>query len=96
MVTNLHSLQADTIQRVMDAVLPHHPDWVAQNSRERAGRIMDKGKAQYYHHAIDWLRKTHDAYQHMGRLPEWQEVYETICQVHSRKYKLMGLLKTLQ
>ena len=95
-VTNLHSFQAETIQRVMDVVLPHHPDWVAQNSRERAGRIMDEGKAKYYHYAIDWLRRTRDAYQHMGRQAEWQEEYETICQVHSRKNKLMGLLKTLR
>ncbi len=41
----------ELLERVMDEVLPHRPEWVMQEARQQAERIMDSGKAQHYHYA---------------------------------------------
>ncbi len=94
-ISDASSYQSEIIQRVMDTVLPHRPEWIAENAKARAERIMDGGKANYYHFAVEWLRRTKEAYQKMERFDEWMEYYHTVRQTHSRKYKLMGLLKLL-
>jgi uncharacterized Zn finger protein len=47
----------DLVERVMDAVVEHRPEWVIQAARRQAERIMGAGKAKYYHHAVGWLGK---------------------------------------
>jgi uncharacterized Zn finger protein len=85
----------DLAERVMDSVVDHRPDWVIGAARERAEGIMDAGKAKYYHHAVGWLERMCKAYQVAGRGAEWQAYLREIRERHSRKYKLMGLLKGL-
>lgn len=47
-----HSVYGDSqIQRVMDAALEHHPEWVVDHAKRRAEGIMGAGKAKYYHEA---------------------------------------------
>ena len=87
------SYNAEPIHRVMDAVKGTHPDWVIENAQRRAASIMDKGKAKYYHHAVDWLKKAQAAYLKAGREAQWQRQLADIKEKHGRKYKLMGLLK---
>ncbi len=43
------------IERVMDTVVEQRPDWVIRTARRQADRIIDAGKAKYYHHAVNWL-----------------------------------------
>ncbi len=77
----------------MDAVMERRPDWVIQTALRQAERIIEPGKAQYYHHAVDWLARARDAYRVAGRDAEWQAYLRDLRERHGRKYKLMGLLK---
>ncbi len=83
----------DLIERVMDAVVEHRPEWVIQAARQQAERIMDAGKAKYYHHAVGWLEKARAAYRAAGREADWQVYLGEIRTRHGRKYKLMGMLE---
>ena len=81
------------IERVMDAVIEHRPDWVIKAARQQAERIIDAGKAKHYHHAVNWLDKAHVAYCAAGREAEWRAYLGQIRTRHGRKYKLMGMLE---
>ena len=83
----------DLIERVMDAVMDHRPDWVIREACKQAERIVDAGKAKYYHHAVGWLEKARDAYRAADREAEWRAYLGEIRERHGRKYKLMGMLK---
>jgi tetratricopeptide (TPR) repeat protein len=84
------------IEQVMDAVIEHRPDWVIKAARRQAEGIIDPGKAQYYHHAVNWLDKARAAYRAAGREAEWQAYLGEIRTRHGRKYKLMGMLERLK
>lgn len=92
-VAPLSSYESDTIQSVMDAAIPHRPDWVMENARRRAESIMNEGKAKYYHHAVNWLRKVRAAHLQLGQQQEWQRYRAELMQIHARKSKLMYMLK---
>ena len=81
------------IERVMDAAIEHRPDWVIKAARRQAERIIDPGKAQHYHHAVNWLDKARAAYCAAGREAEWRAYLAEIRTRHGRKYKLMGMLE---
>ncbi|WP_017317059.1 SWIM zinc finger domain-containing protein [Mastigocladopsis repens] len=92
-VTELSSYHSTVIYRVMDAAIPHNPDWVIANALRRAESIMDAGKAEYYHHAIEWLKKVRAAYLESGRKADWSKYRAELVQSHARKRKLMELFK---
>jgi uncharacterized Zn finger protein len=92
-VKNLSYYEATLIHRVMDVAMSQRPDWVIENARHRAEEIMNRGKADAYHHAVEWLGKVKGAYQVSGRQAEWLVYYQQLVQTHGRKYKLMGLLQ---
>jgi uncharacterized Zn finger protein len=79
----------------MDAAMSEHPDWVIENARHRVEEIMNRGKADAYHHAVEWLGRVKGAYQVSGRQVEWLAYYQQLVQTHGRKYKLMGLMQKL-
>ena len=81
------------LEKVMDAVVEHRPDWVVRAARQQAERIMDAGQAKYYHHAVNWLDRARKAYRAAGREAEWGAYLREIRTHHGRKYKLMGLLE---
>jgi uncharacterized Zn finger protein len=85
----------ELIERVMDAVVEHRPDWVIRAARKQAERIMEAGQSQCYHHAVGWLGRARNAYRVTGREAEWWSYLGEIRERHGRKYKLMGLLKGL-
>jgi len=45
-VDQLSSYQSNAIHPVMDAAIPHRPDWVIENARLRAESIIDEAKAK--------------------------------------------------
>jgi uncharacterized Zn finger protein len=92
-VDQLSSYQSDLIQSVMDAAVTHRPEWVIENARRRAESIMNEGKAQYYHHAANWLRKVRAAYLQLGQLEDWKRYRTALIQTHSRKRKLVSFLQ---
>jgi uncharacterized Zn finger protein len=92
-VSELRSYDAELIYRVMDAAVSVNPDWVIENSRLRAEKIMDNKKSEYYRYAVEWLKKARLAYMTSGRKAEWKKYYEHLLDVHCRKRKLMELLR---
>jgi len=92
-VEQLSSYQLDAIQSVMDAAVSHRPEWVIENARRRAESIMNEGKAQHYHHAMNWLRQVRAAYLHLGQPQEWKRYRTALMQTHARKRKLVDLLQ---
>lgn len=92
-VQNLGYYQSELVHRVMDAAMSERPDWVIENARRRAEEIMDAGKANAYHHAVEWLSKARAAYLAARRQSQWSAYRAELMRTHGRKYKLMGMLK---
>ena len=92
-VDQLSSYQSEIIHPVMDAAITHRPEWVIENARRRAESIMNEGKAQYYYHATNWLRKVRAAYLQLGQEQEWQRYQKELLQTHARKRKLVSMLQ---
>ena len=92
-VDRLSSYESDIIHPVMDAAVAQRPEWVIENARRRAESIMTEGKAQYYYHAVNWLRKIRAAYLQLEQLEEWKRYRTELLQTHARKRKLVSLLE---
>jgi uncharacterized Zn finger protein len=84
------------LARVMDAATATHPDWVIATATDRAEAITDAGDAKHYGSAVEWLRRARTAYQAAGRQGEWATYFQQLRAKHARKYKLIGLLDTLE
>jgi uncharacterized Zn finger protein len=84
--------RANLIQVVMDAAIAHKPEWVIAKAIASAEDIMNRGKAESYQDAVNWLAKARSAYQQSGRQNEWQVYRDQLVAVHGRKRKLMGLI----
>ena len=56
---------------------------------------MDGAQSAYYEDAARWLRKAKQAYEALGQKAEWRSYLGALREKHSRKYKLMPLLKML-
>jgi len=83
----------DTLERVMDAVVGHRPEWVIGAARQQAERIIEAGQSKYYHHAVSWLTRARAAYQAAGREADWRAYLGRIRARHGRKHKLMRMLE---
>ncbi|WP_228035720.1 SWIM zinc finger family protein [Oculatella sp. LEGE 06141] len=92
-VTQLSSYESDIIHPVMDAAIAHRPDWVIENARPRAESIINAAQAQYYHHALNWLRRVRAAYLQLGQQEEWHRHRTALMQTHTRKHKLVAMLQ---
>jgi len=83
------------IHRVMDVAISHRPEWVIEQARHHAEDIINQGKAKAYDAAVEWLQKARAAYFQLGQQSEWNDYRTQLMTTHARKYKLMGLLKTI-
>lgn len=92
-VDQLSSYESDLIYLVMETAIAHHSEWVMENARRRAESIMNGGKAQYYYYAINQLRRVRAAYLQLGQQQEWQRYYNELLRTHSRKRKLISMLR---
>lgn len=92
-VSNLSYYQEELIRRVMEKAIGSRPDWVIDNAKSRAESIMDRGKAEVYYHAVEWLKLAREAYKSLGKQSEWSAYRDELMQTHARKYKLMAMLK---
>jgi len=84
------------LARVMDAAIATHPDWVIATATGRAEAITDAGDAKHYGSAVEWLRRARAAYQAASRGEDWATYFQQLRAKHARKYKLIGLLDTLE
>lgn len=92
-VKDLGYYQGELVREVMAAAIHQRPDWVIENASRRAEEIMDAGKANAYHHAVEWLRQARAAYLASGQPAAWQTYRSQLLGRHARKYKLVGMLK---
>ena len=83
------------VERVADAAVQSHPDWVIRTCRQQAERIMDAAQSKYYHHAVAWLGRTRAAALASGRQDEWRQYVDGLLARHGRKYSLVPQLKRL-
>jgi uncharacterized Zn finger protein len=85
------------VEQVVDAALEaqSHLEWVIQACSKQAEYIMDRGKAELYSSAANWLAKARKAYHMLGREKDWQTYLDELLSQHGRKYKLVPMLKTL-
>lgn len=83
----------EVLAQVVEAAIPVQPDWAIRQSLHQANQIIQPGKADIYHHAVEWLRRARDAWRASRRASEWQTYLDQLRSgPHGRKYKLMGLL----
>ena len=85
--------RTDLVHRVMDAALPHRPEWVLTTARNYAEPIMDAKKSERYREAIDWLKRVKAAYFQLDQQTEWTKYRTQITEKYGRLRKLMELLK---
>jgi len=83
------------VERIATAVVAELPDEIAKAGRRFAEAIMDSGSSGHYEEAQRWLRLVRTALLSQGKQGEWTTYFSTICALHTRKYKLMGLLREL-
>ncbi len=83
----------DLLERVMDAVVGHRPEWVIEAARRQAERIIEAGQSKYYHHAVSWLTRARAAYRAAGCEADWQAYLGEVRTHHGRKRKLMRMLE---
>ncbi len=84
--------KASLIQIVMAAAISERSDWVIATAIRPAEDIMNRGKAESYQEAVNWLAKARSAYLHLGRQNEWQAYRTQLVTTHGKKRKLMGLI----
>lgn len=87
--------RSESLHRVMEAAIPHRPDWVINSAKTRAEAIMDNGKADRYSEAVKWLKKVQAAYFQLKQQAEWSAYRSNLEQAHGRKRKLMELFQEL-
>jgi uncharacterized Zn finger protein len=87
--------RSELVHRVMEAAIPHRPEWVIENGCKRAEQIMDAGKSDRYLDAVEWLQRVRDTYLQQGRRSEWIAYRTQLTNAHARKRKLMELFKQL-
>ena len=87
----------DLLARVVDAAIPVAPEWAINKSTQEAMSIIEPGKSDIYHHAIEWLRRARDAYKVAGREQDWHDYTNQLrTSKHGRKYKLMAMLDKIE
>ncbi|MDF0555872.1 SWIM zinc finger family protein [Kamptonema sp. UHCC 0994] len=94
-VTPLNYYHSRLIHQVMEAAIPYRPDWVIENASQEAESIVNRGKADAYDVAIQWLYKVHSAYLQSNRQSDWLIYRNSLVEQHGRKRKFMELLKPL-
>lgn len=84
-----------TVYKVMKTAVSHNPEWVIENGKKRAEKIMNEKKAEYYEQAVNFLGEIKRAYIQLNQSAEWSSYRAKIAKEHARKHKLMGLLQRI-
>jgi uncharacterized Zn finger protein len=90
------SYWSNDLDRVIQATRAEFPDWGISKCRQQADNIMNEGKAKYYDAAVDRLRTARDIYLQHNRGAEWQAYLDGLLETHSRKYKLVPMLRGIR
>jgi uncharacterized Zn finger protein len=83
------------VAKVVEAVLPHRPEWVIQASLNQSDHLIAKAQSKYYPTAGAWLERAKKAYLQMGRQAEWQTYLTGLKLQYSRRPALQAVLRHL-
>jgi uncharacterized Zn finger protein len=83
------------VEPVAEVVWADHPQWTIDACKEQAEPIIEEGRSQRYHHAVNWLEIAGKAAEVAGVLDEWRTYVEGIRDEHYQKYKLRPMLEGL-
>jgi uncharacterized Zn finger protein len=84
------------LMRVVEAAKEKYPDWCIQKFKNLAEAIMDAGRANDYHTSANWLSRARDIYLLHNRQADWYNYLNSVLDKHSRKYKLVPMLKNIR
>src|SRR6266702_6843393 len=76
------------VEQVADAAIQAQSrlDWDTQACRKQAEYILDRGKAELYSSAANWLAKARKAYHMLEHKEAWQAYLDELLCQHGRKY----------
>jgi uncharacterized Zn finger protein len=94
-VEKLELYNPEPIQKVMDAAIETHSEWVIKNASERAFSIIESGRHSQYSSAIEWLKQVRNAFVKTKKEKDWKTLRSQLLQKHSKKIKLKGMLEKL-
>jgi uncharacterized Zn finger protein len=83
-------------ETVVDAALPSRPHWAFRTCRAQAEPIMKEGRSGHYEDAARWLAKARTGSLAEGRAGGWQAYVDGLLDQHSRKDKLVPLIRPLR
>ena len=92
-VEKLEMYNPEPIQKVMDAAIETHSEWVIKNASERAFSIIESGRHSQYSSAIEWLKRVRSALIKTKKEKDWKALHSQLLQKHSKKTKLKALLE---
>ncbi len=91
-----NSIDANLLEKVIDAAQKLRPEWVIEVCRRQAETIINKNQAQHYEAAVQWLAKARLAFYALGLAGEWKEYLGGLLINNRRKYRLVPLLEVLR
>jgi uncharacterized Zn finger protein len=83
------------VELVVDAVLPHQPEWAARTSVKHAERLMIEVKSKNYPIAAEWLKRAKKAYTNLGQKTAWQKYLTELKEKYKRRPALQAQLNRL-
>jgi uncharacterized Zn finger protein len=84
------------VARVAEAAIETDPDWVIPTAQAHAVAIIERGRADAYDEAVDWLSKAGEASRAADREDDWRTYLDDLIVRHHRKYKLRPMLEALR
>jgi uncharacterized Zn finger protein len=84
------------VEQVADAAIQTHPEWVMHMGCCQAERIVNGGRARYYHHAIAWLKRSREAALGACLQEDWRKYIDGLLLRHARNYSLAPQHKHLR
>lgn len=84
------------LNKVVDAAMQAHPDWVIRIATQQAEELIQRKQSKYYSVSVNWLRKVKKAFNKNKQPKKWKLYLDKLKTQHRRKYSLMEQLKSLE
>jgi uncharacterized Zn finger protein len=94
-VAESYTWSFNLLEKVADAVIPHHPDWVIRISLKQADELILKTQSNLYPVAARWLARAKKAYQQKGQDAAWQAYIDRLRATYARRPALQREIKDL-
>lgn len=92
----LQQINHKVAEPVAKALEDEQPALAAKVYAAQGLRIVDAGKSKYYDEAVDYFSGARRLWMAVGNEEAWEQFIERVDDEHSRKYKLMKLLRKME